>query len=179
MVVISIIIITIILLIFLYGLYYGVESGLEFQSDTVDGRPHPDFVKESANKAPVFIFFTQNDENCPPSKRMRPVLDQLKEDYKEDVLFYFININEYEMTKYYKGNEKVETISDSEGNEIFGVYDTGNIAGGRVATPTFVIIIKENSKLKFAIGYGEFENDDAQDTGEELEKTIKYALSKY
>jgi thiol-disulfide isomerase/thioredoxin len=178
-VVISIIIISILLLLFIYNFYYSVESGLDFQTNTVDGQEHPEFVRKSADKAPVFISFIQNDENCPPCKRMRPVLDQLKEDYHKDVIFYTININENEMTRYYKSDEKVDSISNSEKNEIYGVYDTGNIAGGLVATPTYVIIMKENSELKFAVSYGEFENDDADDTGEELEKTIKYALSKY
>ena len=121
----------------------------------------------------------QNDENCPPSARMKPEIEELMEKYNKKVVFYTININENEITKYYKGNKNINLINKTEQENIYRIYDTASIAGGLVATPTFIIVVKDNSKLKFAIGYGEFENEDASETGKELEKTIKYALSKY
>jgi thiol-disulfide isomerase/thioredoxin len=183
-VVIFIIIIIIIISIIAVSLFawYQLENlndGLEFSTETVDNAPHPIFVKEAVDDAPVFIYFTQNDENCPPCARMRPEFKELIDEYKNKVIFYIININEDEIEHVYKNEEETEPISNSEQDNIYGTYDIENIVGGGAATPTFVIVIKDGGKIKFAIGYGEFENEDAGETREKLEKTLDYALTKY
>ena len=162
--------------------FYQLENhynGLEFRTDTVDNAPHPTFVKESVNESPVFIYFTQNDENCPPCARILPEFKKLIDKYSDKIIFYIININEDEIERVYKNEGGTEKISNSEQENIYNIYDVDNIVGGGPATPTFIIVIKDGAELKFAIGYGEFENDDASDTIEKLEMTLDYALKKY
>lgn len=184
LVIISIIIVSIFILFFLSGpVNDEIESGhdfhFKFHSNTVNNLPHPEFIKDQVNNTPIFVYFAQNDEICPPSARMRPEIEKLKDKYSSKVIFYTININEHEMEKNYKNKDEIEPSSHSEVENIYSIYDVDNIADGRVATPTFVIVMKDLSEIKFAVGYGEFKNEDAQQTGNELEKNIEYALSMY
>lgn len=162
------------------GLYPNVD--LEFGFDTVENREHPDFILEALKDGPVFIEFTQNDENCPPCARMRPYIEDLEEDYNENVVFYIININEKEITKMFKNDKDINSISDSEAHEIFKVYDRGNIVGGGMATPTFIILTydqDENGNIRpsFAVAYGEFVEESAKKTDERLQESLDYSLA--
>ena len=166
-----------------FGVLDFIEPEQNFTFKTVDDQSHPKFVKDGLEDGAVFIFFTQNDENCPPCARMRPKVEELIDDFEDDVVFYIININEDEITMVYKGEENTETMSDSEINEAYHVYDLKNTAAGRTATPTFVIItLDENDgkvKPSFAVGYGEFKEEDAEETKDALANDLVYAIFKY
>ena len=147
-------------------------------------QPHPDFVLDALEHGPVFIEYTQNDENCPPCARMRPKVHELIDEYSDKVTFFIININEHEITKYF-GDEKNVKSSEVE-EESFHVYDMGDIAGGRKATPTYVVVTidkdqDEGGKIrpKFATGYGEFKENDAEKTKNELANILSFAKSMY
>jgi thiol-disulfide isomerase/thioredoxin len=165
------------------GLYPNVQ--LEFIFDTANGQPHPDFILDQLkDEGPIFIEFTQNDENCPPCKRMRPKVKELNEEYNDQVLFIIININENEFAQFYKGNKDIDPITDAEENSIYAIYDIEDIAGGIVATPTYIIVtLKKDDKdvvrPSFAVGYGEYKEEDAQKTKEDLEVELNVALSSY
>lgn len=163
------------------GLYPNVE--LEFTFDTVEDQPHPDFVLSSLEtEGPVFIEFTQNDENCPPCARMRPHIEDLEEEYGDSVVFYIINVNENENKKFFRNDVEVESLTDNEEKEYYHVYDLKNIADGRVATPTFIVITLDedesgNIRESFSVGYGEFKDEDAKKTKEELAEALDYSLA--
>jgi thiol-disulfide isomerase/thioredoxin len=164
------------------GLYPNVE--MDFRFETVDNQDHPDFVIDALKKSPVFIEFTQNDENCPPCKRMRPYVKELENEYGDNVQFFIININNNENSIFYKNESIVEPIADSEENSIYRVYDVKDIAGGVVATPTYIIItldvdIKSDVRPRFAVGYGEFIEESAKKTKDELATTLDFAIEKY
>jgi len=120
------------------GLVPNVE--LEFQFDTVGGRAHPDFVLDELNSAAVFIEFTQNDEFCPPCKRMRPEVKKLEKEYGDKVIFFIININENQVTRFHQNETSVEPIVNADEDTIYATYDIENWGGGRPATPTYIII---------------------------------------
>jgi len=162
------------------GLYPNVE--LEFTFDTVDGKDHADFVLDRLPDAPVFIEFTQNDENCPPCKRMRPYIAELEDEYSEHVAFYIINVNENEVYKEFKNDAQTDSILDSEEQDIYSIYDIKKIVGGPVATPTYIIVtidMDDSGKVRpsFAVGYGEFVEEDAKKTKEGLAEALEYALA--
>jgi thiol-disulfide isomerase/thioredoxin len=162
------------------GLYPNVD--LDFTFDTVDGQDHADFILDILPDAPVFIEFTQNDENCPPCKRMRPKVHELVDDYNENVAFYIININENEVYNTFQNEEQTDSIQDSEEEDIYSIYDLKNIAQGRVATPTYIIVTLDiddsgNVRPSFAVGYGEFVEENAQKTKEGLAQALDYALA--
>ncbi len=159
------------------GLYPNVE--LNFTFETLNDKPHPDWVKDALKDGPIFIEFTQNDENCPPCARMRPYVEELNEKHNDLIVFFIININEHEVANTFKGETEI-TPSYTEENA-YGVYDIGLIAGGRVATPTFIIITiyDDNGEIKpyFSTGYGEFVDEDAKKTAETLEESLDFALT--
>ncbi len=162
------------------GLYPNVE--LKFTFDTVDDQPHPDFVLEALLDGPVFIEFTQDDENCRPCARMRPDVEALEEEYNEHVVFFIINVNHNKMDKMFDNEKKTTIISDSEEDDYYGVYDLESIAGGLVATPTFIIVTIEEDdsgevRPKFAVGYGEFVEESHSKTKKGLADAIDYALA--
>lgn len=164
------------------GLYPNIE--LEFRFETVDDLEHPEFVLDQLTEGPVFIEFTQNDENCPPCARMRPKVKELEEEYSDEIAFFIININENEKAMFFNNDEHVEPVSDSEEEEYYQVYDIEKIAGGLVATPTYIIVtINEdedgNIRPSFAVGYGEYKEEDAQKTKEDLAKALEYAIGQY
>ena len=159
------------------GLYPNIE--LNFTFETLEERPHPDWILDSLKKGPVFIEFTQNDENCPPCKRMRPFIHDLNDDYNEDVVFFIININEHENAESFRGNTEVRSSYSDE--PAYHVYDLELIAGGVIATPTYIIITLNDDtgtiKPYFTVGYGEFVEEDAKKTAETLAETLEYAIT--
>jgi thiol-disulfide isomerase/thioredoxin len=165
------------------GLYPNVE--LEFGFDTVEDQAHPEFILDNlTKKGPIFIEFTQNDENCPPCKRMRPKVRELEDEFSQNVYFMIINVNENEMAIKYKNEDRVEDVTDDEESEYYHIYDRKLIAGGRVATPTYIIITLDedkNDKIRpsFAVGYGEYKNDDAEDTKNDLSNALNIAIKNY
>jgi thiol-disulfide isomerase/thioredoxin len=183
-----IIIIVVIIIIGIIGGYYllllSVTPELHYQYETANGQSHPDFVNDALQDGPVFIEFTQNDENCPACKRMRPKVEQLKSEFKDEVTFCIININENSIITTFRGSEKMDTISDSQERDYYAVYDIESIAGGLVATPTYVIITKikddtDSVKPHFAVGYGEFMSEDAEKTKLALANDLNYAKIRY
>ena len=155
---------------------------LKFTFDTVGDRPHPSWVLDALEDGPVFIEYTQNDKNCPPCARMRPKIKELINDYDETTAFFIININEHKVAIYYQDQKFTKSSYTEE--EAYGVYDVENIAGGRIATPTYVILTidqDDNGKIrpKFATGYGEFKDDDAEKTKDELAKILDFAVTRY
>lgn len=180
--------VTIFIIIVIIGGYYlillSVEPELEFRYETANNQPHPDFVSDALKDGPVFIEFTQNDENCPACRRMRPKVAQLISDFKDKVTFCIININENTITTIFRGSEKIESISDLQEKESYAVYDIENIAGGLVATPTYIIVTENKDSTGsvrpyFAVGYGEFRSEDAEDTKLALANDLNYAKIKY
>jgi thiol-disulfide isomerase/thioredoxin len=165
------------------GLYPNVE--LDFGFKTVEDQPHPEFILDNLSKnGPIFIEFTQNDENCPPCKRMRPKVKELEEEFSEEVYFMIINVNENEMAIKFRDEDRVEKVSDDDESEYYHVYDRKLIAGGRVATPTYIIITldeNKNDKIRpsFAVGYGEYKNDDAEETKKDLSNALNIAIKNY
>ena len=163
------------------GLYPDVE--LDFTFDTVDELEHPDYVLDALkDKGPVFIEFTQNDENCPPCKRMRPYVENLEKEYKDDIYFVIININEHEMSTYFQDEHEVKASHADE--DSYHVYDLENIAGGRIATPTFIIVTinqDENGEVRpsFTVGYGEFIEENDQKTSDALADALEYSKTMY
>jgi thiol-disulfide isomerase/thioredoxin len=157
------------------GLYPNIE--LNFTFNTLEDRPHPDWVLESLKDGPVFIEFTQNDENCPPCKRMRPYIHDLNDEYNEEVVFYIININEHETAKSFQGKTDIKSSYSDE--DAFYVYDIELIVGGVIATPTYIILTLnsdgESVRPFFSVGYGEFIEEDAKKTSETLAETLDYA----
>lgn len=164
------------------GLYPNIE--LEFRFETVDDQEHPEFVLERLNEGPVFIEFTQNDENCAPCARIRPKIKELEDEYSEEITFFIINIDVNEKTMVFKNDEQVEPISDSEEKEYYQIYDVEKIAGGLVATPTYIIVtINEdddgNIRPSFAVGYGIYKDNKEDKTKEDLAKALEYAVGQY
>lgn len=163
------------------GLYPDIE--LEFTFDTLEGREHPDYVLDALkDKGPVFIEFTQNDENCPPCARMRPYVEDLEDEYKDSIYFVIININEHEMATYFQDEHEVKSSHADE--DSYHVYDLELIAGGRIATPTFIIVTineDENGEVKpsFTVGYGEFIDEDAKKTRDALADALDYSKTMY
>jgi thiol-disulfide isomerase/thioredoxin len=163
------------------GLYPNVD--LDFTFDTVSGKAHPDFVLDALeNKGPVFIEYTQNDENCPPCARMRPKVEALEKKYSDKVVFFIINLNEHEMSITHKDDHSV--VSSHSQEKSFNVYDTGKISGGIISTPTYVIITLDRDtdgkvKPSFTVGYGEFEDNDAEKTKSALDDALEYAIPMY
>jgi thiol-disulfide isomerase/thioredoxin len=157
------------------GLYPNIE--LDFTFETLDDKDHPDWILDELEDGPVFIEFTQNDENCPPCKRMRPYVHDLNEEYNDEVVFFIININEHEIARSFEGETEVESSYNQE--PIYHVYDIGLIAGGVIATPTYIIITLNDDfgtvKPYFAVGYGEFTEEDAEKTAESLAEALDYA----
>ena len=181
-----IVIIVVILGVYIYFILSlnPYDPELDFTFETVENQPHPDIVLDELDHAPVFIEFTQNDENCPPCARLRPKVEELEEEFSDNVVFLIINVNTNEITKYYKGSKHVELISDSEESDIYSVYDLQNIAAGHVATPTFIIITKDKdddgkTKPSFGVGYGEFKDEDTEKTKDALANDLKYAIKEY
>jgi thiol-disulfide isomerase/thioredoxin len=165
------------------GLYPNVQ--LEFVFDTANDQPHPDFVLDQLeNEGPVFIEFTQNDENCPACKRMRPYVKQLKDEFSDRILFIIININENEFAQYYQGDTDLDPIEDTKEKSYYAIYDLENIAGGLVATPTYAIItlgMDDDGTVKpmFAVGYGEYKEEDAKKTKDDLAIALDVSLGNY
>ncbi len=162
------------------GLYPNVD--LEFTFDTVDGKPHPGYVLEALKDGPVFIEFTQRDENCPPCGRMRPKVEELEDEFSEQVVFFIINVDENEISKIFQGEKQTDPLITEK--DSYHVYDIEKIAGGLIATPTYIIITLDQAtdgtvRPSFAVGYGEFEEEDAQKTKDVLAKTLEYALTMY
>jgi hypothetical protein len=113
---------------------------------------------------------------------MRPKVHELVDDYNENVAFYIININENEVYNTFQNEEQTDSIQDSEEEDIYRIYDLKNIAQGRVATPTYIIVTLDiddsgNVRPSFAVGYGEFVEENAQKTKEGLAQALDYALA--
>ncbi len=163
------------------GLYPSYES--DFMFDTVDGRPHPEFVLDTLEEnSPVFIEFTQNDENCPPCARMRPKVHELVDQYRYNVTFFIINVNEEEITKYFEYKQSTKPTQNEQ--EAFHVYDMDNIGGGQIATPTYIIITideDENGEVRpsFITRYGVFKEENAEKTKKELANILDLAINRY
>jgi thiol-disulfide isomerase/thioredoxin len=168
------------------GLYPKVElegSRLPFTFDTEDDQPHPEYVMDALENGTVFIEFTQNDEVCPPCARMKPKIKDLEKKYDDRVVFIIININENELRMIHNGSEEKKVLGSEK--DSFHVYDTGNIAFGSIATPTYFIITWGNNTSQgdiqpyFAVGYGEFVEEDAEKTKKALAKTLDHAIGLY
>jgi thiol-disulfide isomerase/thioredoxin len=165
------------------GLYPSFE--IEFTFSTVDGKPHPDWVLDALEDGPVFIEFTQNDEVCKPCARMRPKVEALERDYNDIVTFFIINTWEKEFREVFKGDENIKPITKEEILDAYRPYDVENFGGGDGwATPTFVIVTLEkddDGKIKpyFGTGYGEFKDNDAQKTKEELIDILDFAIKRH
>ena len=164
------------------GLYPRFEIGFTF--GTVDGKPHPAWVLDALDDGPVFIEFTQDDINCPPCARMRPKVHELEEEYSDTVVFFIININHNENAKYFKNEKVINTISDADETKVYNTYDVENVGKGGPATPTYILFTLEKDsdgtvKPYFAVGYGEFKEEDAQKTKEELAEILDFAIIRY
>ncbi len=165
------------------GLYPSFE--IEFTFETVDGKAHPDWVIDALDDGPVFIEFTQNDEVCKPCARMRPKVEALEREYSDTVTFIIINTWEKEFREIYKGDENIKPITKEEILAAYQSYDVENYGGDDGwATPTFVIVTLEkddDGKIKpyFGTGYGEFKDNDAQKTKNELENILDFALKRH
>jgi thiol-disulfide isomerase/thioredoxin len=164
------------------GLYPSFE--IEFTFNTVDGKPHPDWILDALDDGPVFIEFTQDDINCPPCARMRPKVHELEDEYSDTVVFFIINVNHNENAKFFKDKEEIISVTDSEETKVYNTYDVENVGKGRPATPTYIIFTFEKDedgtvKPYFAVGYGEFKEEDAQKTKEELAEILDFAIIRY
>ena len=164
------------------GLYPRFE--IEFTFDTVDDRPHPQWILDALDDGPVFIEFTQNDINCPPCKDMRPKIAELEDEYSDKVTFFIINVNENENTKTFQGKEFVIPVTDDEETDVFITYDIENIGKGGPVTPTYIIMTLENDKFGnvrpyFAVGYGKFKDNNEEKTKVELASILDFALKRY
>lgn len=168
------------------GLYPSFE--MEFTFETVDGKPHPDWVLEALEEGPVFIEFTQSDIRCPPCAEMRPKVERLEKEFKDTVTFFIlkkISNNEREFKMVYKSDEKIESITEEEILEAYRPYDQQNFGGGDGwATPTFVIVTLEkdnDGKIKpyFGTAYGIFKDNDSEKTKKELADILDFAIKRY
>lgn len=162
------------------GLYPNVQ--LEFTFETVDGKAHPDFVIDALkNDGPVLIEYTRAEVVCPPCGRMDPHVEELVREYREEVVFFIINDSDNEMKTVFK--EKEETKAADSVIQTFYTYDIDNFGTGGIATPTYVIITlgNENGIIRpyFAVGYGEFVEEDAEKTKKELANVLDFAIERY
>ncbi|MBU2564679.1 MAG: thioredoxin family protein [Candidatus Thermoplasmatota archaeon] len=132
------------------------KSEMDFTFNTVGGKNHPVFVTEKLKEKPVFVHYYLPDKECPGCKEMRPMIEDLEDEYGKDVAFIHINM------KTASGEEK----------DSFELYDTEGFGG----VPMFVIITlgDDNGIVKpyFATGYGKM----GKDTSEEAKNALSDAL---
>ena len=123
------------------------DTDIEYRIDTVNGKPHPDFVVENLSKGPVFI--TYRIDFCPGCDELEEnLIDVLDIDFgPNDVFSKTLSLNDENFTFIHINTNRVEENTDLYNSRM--VYD---IVGDK-GNPMMVFVTYNYNHGKGGISY--------------------------